>query len=347
MQAHLASHLTTLPDLAELNAECQHAPVVIDRPVIVYGKGELGAMAMDYLKAIGVLSTYQIDAAWLAEHERIPTPFLEALILVAIARWPYVPIERALTEQGFTNVAPFLDVTPNHPEHPLANGWFADPLDLDKVQAVLDMFEDDVSRKHYVQFLAWRRLREEWTFEGAPVDVEGPRYWPPEVASVLHDHEMLFDGGGGDGSVSQAFADTFDGDAVEFDPLGKEGFRWALSDRVGPGIFTLAGAASRLGESGVLVRVECLDGIDWLPAPTFIKFHLEGHELPALRGAAETIETHRPILAVTTYHQPDGMTDIPLWLRENCPDYRFLWRNSAWCGEGAVVFSVPKERNAA
>lgn len=79
--------------------------------------------------------------------------------------------------------------------------------------------------------------------------------------------------------------------------------------------------------------------------PTFIKLHLEGHELPALKGAMKTIETHRPVLAIACYHQPDTMTDIPLWLKEHCEDYRFLWRNSAWVGESAVMFAIPSERS--
>lgn len=357
MTPHRARTLTTIPDLAELNAECQHVPVVINGPAIVYGKGELGQMAMDHLRAINRPAFHQIDADWLGDHDRIPDPMLRAQVLVAVARWPYVPIESALTAQGFTNVAPFLDVTPNHPEHPLANGWFADPLDLDRVQSVLDMFADDVSRMHYIAFLAWRRLREEWTFTAAPLDVEGPRYWPPEVASVLvQGNEVFIDGGSYDGKVSERFLYRFGGEAVTIDPEGQPNLKVALGSADDEALAYIGyGYASRLlragDENGPWSPVDMIS-LDSLNhhcpgiVPTFIKLHLEGHELPALRGAVRTIETHRSILAITTYHNDDGIDRIPAFMRDHCPNYRFLWRNSAYVGEGSVMFAIPNERTA-
>lgn len=354
MTPHRARHLTTIPDLADLNAPCEHKPVVIDRPVVLYGKGELGKMAHDYLAAIGVVEAGWVDSG---NVEMVHEPLRpEMLTLIAIAKHPYVPIEQGLMARGFTNVAPFLDVTPNHPEHPLANGWFADPLDIDKVQAVLDMFDDDVSRAHYVQFLAWRRLREEWTFEGAPVDVHGPRYWPYEVASVLNQGaEVFIDGGSYDGKVSEAFEYRFGGNAMPIDAAHQRGAPWysircVLTDADGPVPFVSDyGYANRVrpplsdihAKSGTGTTLDSL-----IPGviPTFVKLHLEGHELPVLRGAVKTIETHRPILAVTTYHNDDGIDRIPAFMRDHCSDCRFLWRNSAYVGEGAVAFAIPSER---
>jgi hypothetical protein len=79
-------------------------------------------------------------------------------------------------------------------------------------------------------------------------------------------------------------------------------------------------------------------------SPTFVKLHLEGAELPALMGARDTLLASRPIVAATVYHNADGVWKTPLWLMENLPDYRFLFRIHAWCGNGAVVYAIPKER---
>jgi hypothetical protein len=79
-------------------------------------------------------------------------------------------------------------------------------------------------------------------------------------------------------------------------------------------------------------------------APTFIKLHLEGGELAALRGARETLLAHRPIVAATVYHNADGMWRTPLWLMQTLPDYRFLFRLDAWCGTGGVLYAIPNER---
>jgi FkbM family methyltransferase len=43
----------------------------------------------------------------------------------------------------------------------------------------------------------------------------------------------------------------------------------------------------------------------------FIKTDLEGSEMPALRGAVETIKRCRPKLALSLYHKPEDLKEIP------------------------------------
>ncbi len=54
-------------------------------------------------------------------------------------------------------------------------------------------------------------------------------------------------------------------------------------------------------------------------APDFVKLHLEGAELAALAGGRETLIRHRPVLAVTVYHNADGIWKTPAWLMETLP----------------------------
>ncbi len=121
---------------------------------------------------------------------------------------PYVAIERSLAARGCVDVVPFYDLAESlRGQHPLSNGWFAEPLtaaDQREIEGVLAGWDDHVSRAHHLQFIAWRRLREEWTFEGAPISPE--RYFIPEVAAGLRDRETLLDGGAHHGAVSLAFA---------------------------------------------------------------------------------------------------------------------------------------------
>ena len=89
-----------------------------------------------------------------------------------------------MAARGCTDVVPFYDLAESlRGQHPLSNGWFAEPLtaaDQRQIQSVYASWDDDVSRAHHLQFMAWRRLREEWTFEDAPISTE--RYFIPEVA---------------------------------------------------------------------------------------------------------------------------------------------------------------------
>ena len=60
---------------------------------------------------------------------------------------------------------------------------------------------------------------------------------------------------------------------------------------------------------------------------TMLKADVEGMEMPLLRGAAATIRTHRPKLAICVYHYPSDIPVISQYLQSLVPDYRFALRH--------------------
>ena len=120
----------------------------------------------------------------------------------------------------------------------------------------------------------------------------------------------------------------------------------ALAENEGEAVFREGlGYASQLSPLGkTRVPARPLDALGL--SPTFLKLHLEGGELAALKGGRQTLRSNRPIIAATVYHNADGIWKTPLWLMENLPDYRFLFRSHSWCGTGAVVYAIPEERYA-
>ena len=291
-----------------------------------------------------------------------PLPETGARVAVSVVTSPYVAIQRSLAARGCSDVVPFYDLAESlRGQHPLANGWFADPLtaaDQCETEGVLSRWDDHLSRAHHLQFIAWRRLREEWMFDGAPISTE--RYFIPEVAAELHDSETFLDGGAHHGAVSLAIAAIVGNVkviAVEPDATN----RAVLSERLrglpqaavldcalGAQDRTAAfsegyGYASKLSAFGqAQVSVRSIDSLD--VEPTFIKLHLEGGELNALRGARATLHAQRPIVAATVYHNADGLWRTASWLMRELDDYRFLFRNHCWCGAGAVIYAIPGER---
>ena len=376
----------TGPLLAELaTAPCPFSAALADRPLALYGAGNLGRMARDFLRNVGhdfVLAvdrnaeTLASDAGWAGVEMLHPDNVTESAktgvrLAVSIVSSPYVPIERSLRAIGFGDVVPFYDLTESFRHlHPLSNGWFAPTLTGDEIAntaAVLARWDDDVSRAHHLQFLAWRRLRQEWSFAPAPV-TSGDRFFIPEVTALMHDRESLVDAGGHHGSVIEAFLARTHGRfrqiaAFEPDPANRAALEQCVAKRVPdhPNVaiydFALAdeqgeasfhdglGYASQLSATGRLrVRTQPLDALAL--APSFVKLHVEGGELAALQGARETLLEYRPIIATTIYHNADGIWRTPLWLMETLPDYRFLLRNHSWCGTGSVVYAIPRERRA-
>ncbi len=381
---NLDQSLALLDAIAE--APCPCGPVPADKPIALYGAGNLGLLARDFLSAVGVGFDLVIDrnagqlaqgAAWngtavLRPDEVAPAIKGDIRVAVSVANAPFVPIRQALSEQGFADVVPFYDLAESFRHlHPLSNGWFASPLgaaEREDTAKVLAHWDDDISRAHHLQFLAWRRLREEWAFAPAPTP-EGERFFIPEVACALHGEETFLDAGAYHGGVAECFMRQTGGEfreivAVEPDPSNRavlqDRLRFNLPDdaRIAICDFALAdhehaapfhdglGYASQLSDTGRMrVTTRRIDALDL--SPSFVKLHLEGGELPALLGGCETLLRARPIVAATVYHNADGIWKTPRWLMDTLADYRFLFRVHSWCGTGAVVYAIPRERAAA
>lgn len=393
-QRYVARNFSQNPDtdtaqelLNKLNMGiCQFSPRLPRQPLVLYGAGNLGSLARDYLRAIGQdfalvvdrnAEALKSDPVWkgvaLATPGEVASHYKKnAMLAVSVAASPFVPLQAALQEAGWVDIVPFYDIAEKFREkHPLSNGWFSGPLgaeSLERTTSVLDRWSDDLSRAHHLQFLAWRVLREEWFFGDAPVHGHN-RFFIPEVAACLGTEEVFIDGGAHHGSVTEKFVDLTKGRfssvfAIEPDMASGNAFE-LLRLRFDPSVSKRVqlmhhaldaegrerrfhdglGYASQFADTGqVVLRTRTLDSIAL--SPSFIKLHLEGAEHDALLGAMETIQRHRPIVAVTTYHNDDGIWRTPLLLMEELKNYSFLMRLHSWCGTGAVVYAIPMERGA-
>jgi FkbM family methyltransferase len=61
----------------------------------------------------------------------------------------------------------------------------------------------------------------------------------------------------------------------------------------------------------------------------FIKMDTEGYEANILKGAAETIKRWRPIIAMSSYHNPNDKEELPRLLKSICPEYVCELRHDA------------------
>lgn len=356
----------------------------VDKPLALYGAGTLGRMAREYFDYLGIPIRLVVDANaknlrkipdWqniclLCPDEVTSEIKRDTLLSLCIATTPYAPIAKDLSLAGWKDIVPFYDIAEHYRErHPLSNGWFAKPFSLyeqSAIAGVLQSWHDDISRAHHLQFLAWRRLRQEWRFRGAEIDISN-RFFIPEVCSTLRENERFLDAGSHVGQVIETFLlhtkNQFEHIfAIEPDPaslakLNKlsesldeqlqkkiEILSYAIADKDGKRSFVSnLGYASQCWHSGLdTVTCRSLDTLDL--APTFVKLHLEGMELAALYGARQTLCTHRPILTSTVYHNEDGLWRTAHWLQENLTEYALFFRLHSWCGTGATIYAIPNER---
>ncbi len=87
---------------------------------------------------------------------------------------------------------------------------------------------------------------------------------------------------------------------------------------------------SRIKESGnQKIEVDSIDNALEGKEATFIKMDVEGSEFMAIVGAEKTIKRYSPKLALSIYHKPEDILEIPYIVHKFNPDYRFAIRQYA------------------
>jgi FkbM family methyltransferase len=229
----------------------------------------------------------------------------------------------------------------------------AKPEELARVSPSL--WSDDIlQRDNYRRELAWRLRADLLRARKVPTP---DQYFPRDILRPAPS-ESFIDGGAFDGdTLRQAPWPLARVLAVEPDPANAARLR-AMSF---PGIrvhevllgrepdlarFNGTGTmASRREESGALeVPVTTIDLMAAGERPTFIKLDVEGDELEALKGARETLQRCRPVVAVCLYHRPEDLWTIPLFLHSELPEHRLYLRVHAHDGFELVAYAVPPER---
>lgn len=74
---------------------------------------------------------------------------------------------------------------------------------------------------------------------------------------------------------------------------------------------------------------------------TFIKMDIEGSEMRALLGAAKTIVENRPRLAISVYHKPEDIIEIPAYILSLVPEYKLYLRHySNYFATETVLYAI-------
>jgi FkbM family methyltransferase len=71
---------------------------------------------------------------------------------------------------------------------------------------------------------------------------------------------------------------------------------------------------------------------------TFIKLDTEGAELNALKGAETIIKEQRPRMALSVYHKAEDILEIPKFLLNLNPFYKFALRHYSFFNNETVLY---------
>ena len=76
--------------------------------------------------------------------------------------------------------------------------------------------------------------------------------------------------------------------------------------------------------------------------PNYIKMDIEGAEKEAIIGAKNTISTYSPVLAISLYHKPQDLWELPLLINSMNSNYNMFLRIYGHMGLEIVLYCVPK-----
>ncbi len=105
--------------------------------------------------------------------------------------------------------------------------------------------------------------------------------------------------------------------------------------------FKVESSASSISEDGEPLPVFKPDDVILFTRPNFIKMDIEGAEFRALKGMEETIGKYKPFMAISVYHKVEDIWEIPFWIKEKFPFYKFRLRLHGHRLNEIVLYCIP------
>lgn len=96
-------------------------------------------------------------------------------------------------------------------------------------------------------------------------------------------------------------------------------------------------------EEGIKIATTTIDNIVGDDAVTFIKMDIEGAELEALKGAKNTIIKNKPRLAISIYHNPIDILEIPTYINTIAPHYIYFIRHHTSIDKDTILYALPTQ----
>ena len=242
------------------------------------------------------------------------------------------------------------------------------PDTMPLIEKLLDLLADDHSRQVLLSKVLYYLTYDKSLLDG--IRSQETMYWDATVVRLRTD-EVVVDGGAYRGDTLQAYEKAckgvfdryfaFEPDPLVYADLTAVAARHPRIECVGCGLsdtresiaFSISGAADTTpaGQAGdVSENVQYLNVLDLdsffvgRSPPTFIKMDIEGGERRAIAGASALIERLQPTLAVSAYHHPRDLWEIPLLIAERTPRAWLFLRHYTREVDDTVCYSIPVAR---
>ena len=365
--------MTTHTEVRQLlNAPFEIAPLSAE--VVVYGAGNSGRAVGAYLAAAGHRVVAYLDAAGRPGQQVEGVPVHQAAewpgqrqaaeydVVVAVHNYGVDMVELLAKLQpiGFRRVLNMVHLHNLFPDDQPWRYWLA-PRSFYRrrereIAATELVLGDASSRAWFNQVLTFRLTGD---YSQLPAPSPADQYTPGDLPR-WQDPMRFIDCGAFNGDTVAALAKV--GYAFEaiaaFEP--DPGNFAALAQRVGshgPAFCFPCGVADATrqvrfqagngmashesNEGNVIIQCVSIDEALAGFRPTYLKMDIEGAEPEALKGARDTIARSRPALAISLYHYPQHLWEIPLLIAGWNLGYRLEIRGHSHSSFDTVLYALP------
>jgi len=381
IETELNELLAESPAQAEQRVSEQFRVTATDS-LVLYGAGGLGTTALAGLRKAGIEPAAFADDTpekhgQLIDGLRVMTPaeaveeFGDRLVFAVTIMNPklrFVDAQQRLRQLTNQPVISFLHLAWQFPNVFLPYYQFVLPTDLlSKAEEIRQCFEMWADKESQRQFVAHIKFRLHLDFEALPAN-SGQGYFPLDVFPPLPDDTVFIDCGAFDGDTVRRFVDhqsehfsriyAFEPDGINCsklqdyvnslgEPMASKVRIFnagvgAKRDRVG---FNATGNMSASFTEASENQVDVLplqEVVDVDGEFVFLKFDVEGAEWEALIGAERLISLAKPLLAISVYHRPDDLWQLPLHIHSLNPGYRLFLRTQGEDGMDVICYAVPE-----
>lgn len=244
--------------------------------------------------------------------------------------------------------------------------WFDDQLSLDsfpqKIAATRALFSDIASLETFDQLHAFRKTPcLETHVEGVGLSSQ---YFPSHIPNWLERESItMVDCGAFNGDtlasalqhqIPLTRAYCFEPDQENFSQLQTwsslhpsircQLYHFATWSSAKTLYFSMQGKESSAisATSTTAIKAIAIDEILADVCFNFIKLDVEGAEMETLKGAIQCLLAQRPYIAVSLYHRPTDLWDIPLFLAEHLHSYRYHLVQHGHHGLETILYAVPE-----
>ncbi|MEO8378960.1 MAG: FkbM family methyltransferase [Acidobacteriota bacterium] len=348
--------------------------------IVLYGAGTLGSMVLERMRRVGLsVAAFADDTPEKQGTVMAGVPVMtardaaaefgdRALFVVTILNPLLRYLDARTRLQALTSgrIVSFLDVAWMFPEHFLPHYQFERPETVlrkrDDILRAARVFSDEQSRE---QFAAHMRFRLHLDHEALPPNSHDD-YVPAELLPLLDDGCIFVDCGAFDGDTVRRFlaarqgrfgqVHAFEPDSDNCERLrryvsslpAETGSRIhvhcaAVGDHRGTLRFNTTGNMSSAFDERGSTEVPVVRIDETVPADggrLYVKYDVEGAEWEAIRGTSGLLHGERPLLAVSVYHRPDDLWQLPLYLHSLGLGYELYLRTQGEDGMDVICYAL-------